>query len=474
MTCSVKGPPCAPEGYRPSGLDEAFDHDGRPRALYPALLASLASVDLADLARRVGEQVSGVTFGGGADARRFRIDPVPRLIGGEEWERLERGLVQRTRALAAFVADVYGERAIVAAGVVPARVIDSAECFESSLVGIEGPAAAYVAGLDLVRDADGLLRVLEDNIRTPSGIAYLLAAREGLDAQLGVPAPAGRLEPSGAIDLLGAALRAAAPADVDEPCVVLLSDGPGNTAWYEHRRIAATLGVPLVLPGDLSLRAGRLWAETGGPGPEPVDVVYRRTDVDRLRNAHGAPTWVADCLLDPVRNGSLAVVNPFGCGVADDKAVHAYVEEMVRFYLGEEPAIASVPTYDLGEPDVRDAVLHRLDELVVKPRDGLGGEGIVVCPHASAADREQIARRVVEAPDRWVAQEMVSISTHPTVCERGRLEPRHVDLRPFVVGGAAEAAAVPGALTRVAFGAGSLVVNSSQNGGAKDTWVLAP
>ncbi len=472
MTSSVKDRTRAPEWYSPPGYDEAFDSDGRPRALYSDLIASLASVDLADLERRVSAEMSAVTFGG-SETGRFRIDPVPRLIGGAEWQRLERGLVQRARALAAFASDVYGDRAIVAAGVVPERVIESAEHFEPWMMGVGAPATGYVAGLDLVRDADGVLRVLEDNTRTPSGIGYLLAAREGLDAQLDVRVPARRLEPRAAIDLLGGALRAAAPEGVDEPRVVLLSDGPHNSAWYEHRRIAAALGVALVGPGDLSLRSGRLHADTGGRGPDPVDVVYRRTDIDRLRDSRGAATWVAQGLLDPVRRGNLTVVNPFGSGVADDKAVHAYVEEMVRFYLGEESALASVPTYDLGEPEVRANVLPRLGELVVKPRGGLGGEGIVVCPHAKPEDREAIARQVVEEPDRWVAQEMVAISTHPTVCD-GRLEPRHLDLRPFVVGDGDDASAVPGALTRVAFDAGSLVVNSSQNGGVKDTWVLAP
>jgi len=273
--------------------------------------------------------------------------------------------------------------------------------------------------------------------------------------------------------MLGAALRSAAPEGVREPNVVVLSDGPENSAWYEHQRIAQALDIPLVSREELLVRSGRLHAELGGARPQQVDVVYRRTNVDRLRDRTGRPTWLADCLLAPVRRATLSVVNPFGSGVADDKLVHAYVEEMVRFYLGEEPVLESVPTYDLGEPDVREKALSRLGELVVKPRSGLGGEGIVVCPHASPDDRQLIERRVRNEPESWVAQELVGISTHPTVIE-GRLEPRHVDLRPFVVGGGERAKAVPGALTRVAFGEGSLVVNSAQNGGAKDTWVMSP
>lgn len=463
----------APEGYEVEGHDEAFEADGSARPPYAELVAALSEADLRGLAGGLSHHMRdrGVTFAGEA----FRVDPVPRIVTGEEWSSLESGLIQRARALAAFVSDVYTDRVIVAAGVVPARVIESAEHFEPWMMGAGTPtgSAGHVAGLDLVRGADGVPSVLEDNFRTPSGLAYLLATREALVAHPPMPAPALLRDPApAAAALLGACLRDAAPEGVDEPRVVLLSDGPSNCAWHEHGRLAALLDIPVVSPADLSVRAGRLLAHRGGR-TERVDVVYRRTDVDRLRDRTGAPTWIAQCLLDPVRRGTLAVVNPLGSGVADDKVVHAYVEEMVRFYLGEEPLIASVRTYDLGDPDVRDEVLPQLGELVLKPRGGLGGEGVVLCPRASREDREQGARRVVEAPGSWVAQELVGLSTHPTVCD-GRLRPRHVDLRPFVVGGAERAAVVPGALTRVAFDAGNMVVNSSRNGGAKDTWVLAP
>ncbi|MEJ7789766.1 MAG: circularly permuted type 2 ATP-grasp protein [Thermoleophilaceae bacterium] len=474
MTGTFEGHASVPaNGYEPPGYDEAFEADGSPRAHYADLIAGLGEVDLSDLGDRVTRLMvdQGVHFGEGQGST-FRIDPIPRILEGSEWLVLERGLVQRMRALAAFVADVHGDRTIVAAGRVPARVIESADDFEPWMTGVQLPLGGYVAGLDLVRDSDAVLRVLEDNIRTPSGMAYVLAAREALDLHLGVtPAPE-RADPSPALDMLGAALRSAAPEGVHEPNVVVLSDGPENSAWFEHQRIAQALDIPLVSREDLLVGSGRLFAELGGARPQQVDVVYRRTNVDRLRDAAGRSTWLADCLLAPVRRGTLSVVNPFGSGVADDKLVHAYVEEMVRFYLGEEPVLESVPTYDLGEPDVREKALSRLGELVVKPRSGLGGEGIVVCPHASPGDRELIERRVKDDPESWVAQELVAISTHPTVID-GRLEPRHVDLRPFVVGGGEGAKAVPGALTRVAFGEGSLVVNSAQNGGAKDTWVMS-
>jgi carboxylate-amine ligase len=385
---------------------------------------------------------------------------------------VEAGLVQRTRALAAFVSDAYGDREIVRAGLVPARVLDSADDFEPWMLGVAMPGASYVTGLDLVRGDDGELRVLEDNIRTPSGFAYLVAARAAGDAHLSVPGPVARRDPAEAYELLGNALRASAPDGAGDPHVVAVSDGPSNSAWWEHRQIARALDIPLLTPSALSVRRGRLHAQVDGAGTRPVDVVYRRTDEDRLRDDEGRATWLADLLLEPVRQGTLSVVNPLGSGVADDKLVHAYVESMVRFYLGEEPLLMSVPSHDLGDPEVRRAALARLDELVFKPRSGLGGHGIVVGPHASDEDRRAVARRVAENPGDWVAQEMVLLSTHPTICE-GSLEARHVDLRPYVIGTADAATAVPGCLTRVALDRGSMVVNSSQNGGVKDTWVPA-
>jgi uncharacterized circularly permuted ATP-grasp superfamily protein len=453
----------------PGSLDEAYGESGRVRPLYERLLAALGEADLGAVAEDIDRHLSalGVTFG----EVPFRLDPVPRLIDGEEWQRLERGLAQRVRALVAFVADAYGAREIVQAGAMPARVIDTSRAFEPWMVGVEVSPYGWVAGLDLVRGDDGVLRVLEDNMRTPSGIAYVVAARAALGAHLPTPLPAALRDPEAAFELLRSALTASAPADVAEPTMIVLSDGESNSAWFEHREIARRLALPLVHVADLSIRRNRLHATIGGERCA-VDVVYRRTDEDTLRFSDGRPTWLAELLLGPVRAGKLAVVNPLGAGVADDKLVHAYVEAMIRFYLGQEPLIESVPTYDLGEADVRERVLPRLDEMVLKPRFGLGGDGVVICPHATPDDRERVARQVRAQPDAWVAQELVSLSTHPTVVD-GRLEPRHVDLRPFVVGGGENAVAVPGGLTRVALGEGELVVNSSQDGGGKDTWVLA-
>jgi uncharacterized circularly permuted ATP-grasp superfamily protein len=415
----------------------------------------------------------GVGFGSGSERSQFLVDPLPRVIDAADWDLLRRGLAQRGRALAAFVADVYDQRAIVAAGIVPERVIETAEHLERDLIGRAPRRFGWVAGLDMVRDGDdGALMVLEDNMRTPSGIAYALAAREAVDASLPFAPPPGRLDPRRALLLLADTLRATAPAEVEQPVVALLSDGPSNSAWYEHRALAAALDIPILRPEDLIQDGGRLCTHRAGGAPRQIDVVYRRTDEDRLRTPEGEPTWLAEKLLDPVLSGTLAVVNPLGAGVADDKLAHAYVEKMVRFYCGEEPLIESVRTYDLGDPDVLDSVFPRLDELVVKPRDGLGGNGVVVCPRVSPRTREDIRRKVAAQPDRYVAQELVELSTQPTVCG-GKLEPRHVDLRPFVIGVGDAAVTAPVALTRVALKRGSLIVNSSRDGGGKDTWLLA-
>ncbi len=414
----------------------------------------------------------GVAFGSPPHAEPFHIDPVPRIMAAAEWDLVERALSQRVRALRAFTADVYGSRRIVSEGVVPERAVETCAYFEPWMLGVEVPEWSYmpVAGMDLVRGADGRLAVLEDNVRTPSGLTYAAAARTAADRHL-PPAPPERRSLAPAFERLGAALRAAAPHGGGDPHVIMLSDGPGNSAWYEHRELARQLGIPLATPDDLYPSRGRLRVLADRRSRE-VDVVYRRTDEDRLMDERGRPTWVADVLLDPCRSGTLACVNAFGGGVADDKLIHAYVDAMVRFYLDEKPLMRSVPTYDLSVPAVRESILGRIDEVVVKPRAGHGGYGILVGPHARREDLDRAASQIEAEPGEWVAQETVSLSTHPTV-DAGALAPRHVDLRAFVMSDDVRVDVAAGGLTRFGRDAGALVVNSSQNGGGKDTWVMS-
>ena len=458
----------------PRGVfDEAFFDDGRPRPLYGELIGALARRDLAALAEAVAAEAAqrGVAFVHDGLSEPFTLDPVPRLIAAEEWSLLERGLAQRVRALDRFVADAYGDQEIVGAGLLPARALESCDHFEPRLVGLPPPPVRIgVAGLDLVRGSRGRFGVLEDNVRTPSGLAYALAARECLDAQLPAWLADGRRPLDDAAELLARTLRGAAPEGVSDPTTVMLSDGPENGAWFEHERLARLLDIPIVALEDLSVRRGRLQARSGH-ARLGVDVLYRRTDEDRLSTEDGQLTDVGATLLEPMEKGTLTCVNAFGTGVADDKLVHAYVEDIVRFYTREEPLLPSVRTYDPDLPDERDEVLDRIDELVIKPRTGHGGHGVVVAAHAEEGDVRAAARAVHADPGAFIAQETVMISTHPTVIE-DRLEPRHVDLRPFVFLAGDDALVLAGGLTRVALDSGALVVNSSQRGGGKDTWVM--
>ena len=462
----MSAPAYSPE---PDCADEAFEPDGRPRPLYAGLLAELGERDLGELRERIEAKVAerGLTFGEG---RPIPVDPVPRLIGAEEWERLEAGLLQRASALNAFVADAYGSQRIFDAGVVPRRLLETSDGFAPVMKGLldSGAPPATVAGLDLVRDSNGEMRVLEDNLRMPSGACYSLAIREIVEPELeGAvrPRPLG-----GYLEKLGAAIRAAGPANREEPLAVVLSDGPENGAWYEHERVGRETGLPVVKPDQLEASRGRLFARISHERRQ-VDVLYRRTDADRITEPDGRLTELGELLVPALRSERLRCVNAFGCGLADDKLTHVYVERMVEFYLGEEPLLRSVPSYDLSDPDARKEAMERLDELVVKPRGGFGGHGVTIMPRASEPERERAVAAVRRQPERFIAQEPVEISSHPTV-RGGGLQPRRVDLRPFVISGADGQVAMVGGLTRFARGAGEMVVNSSQGGGCKDTWVV--
>ena len=456
-------------------FDEGYGPDGSPRPAARAGLEAVARAPPPDLADRISRslQRAGVRFSSVEGDLQFYVDPVPRVITASDWEPVKRGLAQRVRALNAFVADVYGERRIVAEGVIPPEVIDSADYYEPELRGLKAPGNVWigVAGLDLVRDADGEWLVLEDNVRTPSGFAYLHATRRALLEHISVPPDATPRPLDGEIDLLADALRAVAPPSARgrrAPLAAVLTDGEHNSAYWEHAWLSRQLGIPLVEPRELEVRDGELWLLPRGlREPRRIDVIYRRTNADRLDSDLGR------LLIEPVRAGRLGLVNQFGTGVADDKLTHAYVEQMIRFYVGEEPVLRSVPTYDLAQPEQLEEALDVFDELVLKPRAGHGGVGVLIAPHASREDIEATRAAVIEAPSEWIAQRLVMLSTHPTVVDGGRLAPRHIDLRPFVfLGEGCTPRVLPGGLTRVARSEGALVVNSSQNGGAKDTWVM--
>ncbi len=475
------------DGYVvPDGCcDELVGGDGSPRPHAAALLATLQRLGPEALlaAGRRRDAIfmqQGITFEvPGSDGRQrdraWPLDLVPRVLTAAEWTVIKRGLAQRIRALNAFVDDVYHAHEIVRAGIVPWSLIVSRPSFARPVHGVRAPGGVYthVCGCDLVRGGDGRWRVLEDNVRTPSGISYVLENRLAMTRLMPELFAGHRIRP---VDhyptLLLEALRAVAPGTETEPTVVLWTPGPLNAAYFEHAFLAREMGVELVESSDLVVRDAVCYIRTTA-GLQRVHAIYRRLDDDFIDPLEFRPDSLLGVpgLIRAYRAGTVAVANAIGTGVADDKAVYHYVPAMIGFYLGEEPILDNVPTYLLGDPTVRNDVLTRLDQLVVKPTSESGGKGVFIGPQASAAEREQQARLIKTQPDRFIAQDLVHLSTMPTETGDGRLAPRHVDLRPFAVFGD-EIRIVPGGLTRVALREGSMIVNSSQGGGSKDTWVL--
>jgi glutamate---cysteine ligase / carboxylate-amine ligase len=457
--------------------DEVLSAD-EPAPRYADLLLALEDLGPAELRRRERardeEQRShGVTFGvpGRASARLFPVDLVPRLVESEAWEQLGRGLVQRARTLDLFLHDVYGERAVVADGVVPAWVIEGAPGLLSIGALVRQRVRAHICGMDLVRDAGGEWFLLEDNLRVPSGLGYAVQNRRLSGAVMGdLPRPPGLLDVEGVPAMLRETLeQAARPGAGDNPKVVVLSEGPEGSAWFEHRMLGEEMGVPVAQIGDLLVDDDVVYVLREG-GRSRVDVLYLRVDEDAL--VHGAAADgrpIGASLRRAVAAGTVALANAPGNGVGDDKAICGFVPAMIEYYLGEAPLLRTVPTYLCGVPEQRAEVLGRLDQLVLKPVDGYGGEGVLIGPLASEKDLESTRRQILTAPHRWIAQEMVSLSTLP-IFDGERLVARHVDLRAFVFHGD-DLRVAPAALTRVA-PAGSMVVNSSRGGGSKDTWLL--
>jgi uncharacterized circularly permuted ATP-grasp superfamily protein len=460
--------------------DEALGEDGLARTPYRGLLQALGRLSPTELAGRVALLADayadqGVTFSLSGVERPFPLDPVPRVITPEEWAVVERGVVQRVRALELFLDDLYSRAEVLKDGIVPRSVVLSSPHFHRAAHGFRPPHGVriHVSGIDLVRDEQGGFCVLEDNLRTPSGVSYVIENRQAVARAL--PDLFGVLPVRPVDDYpvrLLSALRATAPG-VDDPTVVVLTPGVHNAAYVEHTLLARAMGVELVEGRDLLVRDGIVFMRTTD-GDRRVDVIYRRIDDDFLDPVHfradsllGAPG-----LLGAVRFGSVSIANAVGNGVADDKLTYTYVPDLIRYYLGEEPVLPNVTTYRLGDPDHRGYALDHLDELVLKPTDASGGKGIVIGPQATRDELDTARRTVLADPRQWIAQPVVALSTAPTFVE-GRLEPRHIDLRPFAVNDGSSVWVLPGGLTRVALPRGSLVVNSSQGGGSKDTWVLA-
>jgi uncharacterized circularly permuted ATP-grasp superfamily protein len=422
----------------------------------------------------------GITFGayGAAEGAETTIpfDIIPRVIAYDEWEFLYKGLEQRVRALNAFLADAYNEREICRAGLIPEQQLLMNAEFVSMAQGLKLPGGvhAHIAGIDLVRVGEKDFYVLEDNVRTPSGVSYVLENREVMMRLAPELFSARRVLPvANYTEELLATLRSVSFSDSHEPNVVLLTPGHYNSAYFEHAFLADEMGIELAKGSDLFVDEGRVFMRTPR-GPQRVDVIYRRIDdafLDPLAMRPDSYLGVAG-LLGAVRAGRVNIVNALGNGVADDKSTYTYVPEMIRFYLGETPILQNVPTWRCDKPDDYKYVMEHLAEIVVKEVHGSGGKGMLVGPTSSRAEIEEFALLLKARPENYIAQPTLALSTCPTFVAQG-VAPRHVDLRPFVLSGKT-ITIVPGGLTRVALKEGSLVVNSSQGGGTKDTWVLAP
>ena len=469
--------------YSLTGFDEMFVAPGEPRAHYSAIHERLGILGADELESRhraadLLMRNQGITFtvygrGGGVE-RIIPFDPIPRVITSSEWNRIERGLEQRVRALNLFIHDVYHDRLILRDRVVPPELVLGAAGYRRECIGLRVPKDIYmhVSGIDLIRDAAGEFFVLEDNGRTPSGVSYVLKNRQVMKQAFPLMFQTYNVRPIDdyASNLL-AMLRHIAPAGVDDPVVAVLTPGIFNSAYYEHSYLARQMGVELVEGRDLFLDGGQILMRTTR-GPRRVDVLYRRIDddfLDPLAFRRDSKLGVAG-LFGAHRAGQLGLANAVGTGVADDKGIYPFVPDIIRYFLKEEPLLPNVETFRPLVATHRKYILANLDKLVVKAVDGSGGYGMLIGPASTAEQRDEFARKIEANPRGYIAQPTISLSQHPTLVD-GHLEGRHVDLRPFVLYGE-QIKVLAGGLTRVALPRGSLVVNSSQGGGTKDTWVL--
>jgi uncharacterized circularly permuted ATP-grasp superfamily protein len=461
--------------------DEMYDASGAVRPHYQTFARWLADTPDELLAQRRREadllfHRAGITFTLYGDdqgtERLIPFDIIPRSIPASEWRIVERGCIQRVQALNMFLADLYHDQRILKAGIIPAEQVLANEGYQIAMQGLDLHRGLYahIAGVDLVRDGDGSYYVLEDNLRTPSGVSYMLEDRKMMMRLFPELFAAQRVAP---IDhypnLLLDTLKSSSP--LDNPNVVVLTPGRFNSAYFEHAFLAREMGVELVEGADLFVRDDKLFMRTTA-GAKQVGVVYRRLDdafLDPLAFNPDSMLGVPG-LLACYRSGNVVLANAIGTGVADDKSIYPYVDDMIRFYLSEEPVLKNVPTFQCRKPAELSHVLANLEQLVVKETQGSGGYGMLVGPAATKAEIEDFRARLIAKPEAYIAQPTLCLSTCPTFVERG-IAPRHIDLRPFVLSGK-ETRIVPGCLTRVALREGSLVVNSSQGGGTKDTWVV--
>jgi carboxylate-amine ligase len=460
--------------YQGSAGDEAFTGSSVVRPLYRELVTSLRSIGSMVLSERLDERDrwlsgAGMTFRVGEQDRPFQVDLVPRLVPAHEWRNLKRGLIQRARVLEMFLEDVYGAGEVVRDGVLPAAAVyDSPGWRDEARSWPRGTVRAPVIGFDLVRDDTTSWRVLEDNARVPSGAGYAMAARQLIDAVMpDLARPPGLLASHTAPGLLRRTMTKLTA--VENPVIALLSDGAGNSAWFEHRLLSERAGFLLAQPADIEVRGASVTVLG-----RRVDVLYLRLDVELADLVDPSGRQVGAQIVQAAARGSVSLANAPGNGVADDKSMYIYVPDLIAYYLGERPLLDPVPTYRCGDPDEMAVVLPRLDKLVTKPVDGYGGGGVLIGPRAGEDELEQRRKEIEAEPERWIAQEVVHLSTHPTLTPDG-IEPRHVDLRAFVYltgTGQDDVQVADLALTRVA-PSGSMLVNSSQGGGAKDTWILA-
>lgn len=470
------------DGYATDGFyDELFEADGSPRPGAKLLIERIESLPPGDLERRqeAAERAlleMGITFAVGGDEtgaeRIFPFDIIPRIVQADDWDRIERGLAQRIRSLNAFIDDVYHDQKIVSDGIIPEFVVRTAASYLPACEELDPPKGiwCHVTGTDLVRDRDGEVYVLEDNLRCPSGVSYVLENRYLLKRTFPQVFEASRVRPVDDYpNRLLEALQHIAPRP--RPTVVVLSPGAHNSAYFEHSFLARQMGCELVEGRDLAVSGGEVCMRTT-KGLQRVDVIYRRVNDDFLDPEVFRPDSMLGVpgLMDVYRSGGVAIANAPGTGVADDKVVYAYVPEIVRYYSGEDPILPNVPTWVCWEDDQRDHVLAHLDELVVKAANEAGGYGMLVGPHATSEEREEFAERIEASPRNYIAQPTLGLSRAPVITGE-RCEGRHVDLRPFILY-SDDVYVLPGGLTRVALRKGSLVVNSSQGGGSKDTWVL--